>query len=798
MRKGKIMSKLQNFLVLLFFSFFSVSVLNAQNARDYSAEAKAIVQKMTLEEKALLLSGKGWWQTYPIERVGIPSIFMTDGPHGLRKSLIPGLGKAVPATCFPTASALASSWDTDLINEVGKKLAQESKANDVQILLGPGINMKRSPLGGRNFEYFSEDPYLAGKLAAAYIKGVQSLGVGTSLKHFAVNNQEFERMANDSILDERTMREIYLPAFEIAVKESQPWSVMSSYNLVNGTYASENKYLLEDILRGEWGFEGFVVSDWGAVNNRVKGLVAGNNLEMLGSGEYNRNKIIAAAKSGEIPQARLDEMVAGLLAMILKGDANRDKNAKYSVDEHHEFARRVAGESIVLLKNENTILPLDTAKNKKIAIVGKFAKTPRYQGALSSQVNPTKISNAFDELSKIVGKDVTLTYAEAYDMEGETTEAKLSEAKNTAKNSDLTIVFAGLPDKYESEGFDRESMSMPESHLELIKMVNEVQTNAVVVLMNGSAIEMPWKNNVKAIVEAWLTGQAGGGAIADVLTGRVNPSGKLQETFPVRLEDTPTYLDFPGKNGRAFYGEGIYIGYRYYDKKNIEPLFPFGFGLSYTTFAYSDLMLDKNSMTESDELSVSLKVKNTGKVAGKEIVQLYVHKENAVISRPEKELRAFAKVDLKPGEEKTVSFKLSKRDFAFYDVDLKDWKVNSGKYEILAGSSSRNLPLKEVIDVTGSNTSGKVLNQNSMIKEFKGNPNCPDAYGQLLMGFGYNPSAQPPANETPLEKFEREKSLRGFIAFLNDLPINRLPLFTQGRFNDEMIAGMVAKCQQSN
>ncbi len=791
------MVKLKTLFVLLILNLVSVGFLKAQAAKDYRAEADNLVSKMTLEEKALLLSGNGWWQTHAIERLGVPSIFMTDGPHGLRKSADAGLGKAVPATCFPTASALASSWNTDLINQVGVALAQESKANDVQILLGPGINMKRSPLGGRNFEYFSEDPYLAGKMAASYIKGVQSAGVGTSLKHFAVNSQEFERMASDSVLDERTLREIYLPAFEIAVKEAQPWSVMASYNLINGTYATENEYLLQKILRDEWGFNGFVVSDWGAVDDRVAGILAGDNLEMPGSGDYNRNKIIEAVKSGKIPPARLDAMVAQLLAVILKGDANRSKNAKFDVDEHHEFARKVAGESIVLLKNDADILPLDARKTKKIAIVGAFAKTPRYQGAGSSQVNPTKISNAFDELQKLAGNDVSMSFSEGYDAEGNTTDAMLSEARNNAKAADLTIVFAGLPDSYESEGFDRSSIKMPDGHNKLIETVSAVQPNTVVVLMNGSAVAMPWKEKVKGIVEAWLTGQAGGGAVADVLTGKVNPSGKLSETFPVRLEDTPTFLEFPGHNQKSFYGEGIFIGYRYYDKKNIAPLFPFGYGMSYTNFTYSDLKVDKNSMTDADNLKVELKVKNTGKVAGKEIVQLYVRDENAPVVRPEKELKSFAKVDLKPGEEKTVSFNLSKRDFAYYDTNLKDWSVNPGKFEILAGSSSRNLPLKQTVEISRSSVAVKYLNRNSMIKEFRDNPNCKDAYAQLLMSFGFNSSAPQPASQTPEEEAAQKKAQMSFLVFLNDLPISKLPGFTQGKFNEQMIDGLLTQCNRA-
>lgn len=788
------MSKLKILFVLLVFNIFSVGFLSAQTSGNFEAEARQIVSKMTLEEKALLLSGNGWWQTFAVERVGVPSIYMTDGPHGLRKSLVPGLGKAIPATCFPTASALASSWDVELIREVGVALAQESKANDVQILLGPGVNMKRSPLGGRNFEYFSEDPLLAGKMAASYIKGVQSQGVGTSLKHYAVNNQEFERMANDSLIDERTLREIYLPAFEIAVKESQPWSVMAAYNSVNGVYATENEYLLQKILRDEWGFKGFVVTDWGAVNDRAKGLLAGNNLEMPGSGELNRNKIIEAVKAGQIPQKRLDEMVSQLLAMILQGDASRDKNAKYDVETHHEFARKVAGETIVLLKNENGILPIDAKKNKKIAIVGEFAKNPRYQGAGSSQVNPTKLSNAFDELKKIFGNDVSLEYAAGYDVEGMATEAMLKDAQNAAKSSDLTIVFAGLPDSYESEGFDRNSIKMPEAHDKLIETISAVQPNTVVVLMNGSAVAMPWKQKVKGIVEGWLTGQSGGGAIADVLTGKVNPSGKLSETFPVRLEDTPTFLEFPGLNQKAFYGEGIFIGYRYYDKKNIEPLFPFGYGLSYTNFAYSDMKIDKNSMTDAETLKVELKVKNTGKVAGKEIVQLYIREKNASVIRPEKELRSFAKIDLKPGEEKTVSFNLSKRDFAFYDTELKDWRVNSGKFDVLVGSSSRNILLEQTVEVKNSKSFIKPLTRNSMLKEFQNNPNCKDAYAQLLLSFGFDINAPKPENLTPEQAAEQKKGQMAFLAFLNDLPVNKLSAFTQGKFNEQMLEGFLAKC----
>ena len=511
-------------------------------------------------------------------------------------------------------------------------LGEESHAIDVQILLGPGINMKRSPLGGRNFEYFSEDPVLAGKLAAAYIEGVQSQGVGTSLKHYAVNNQEYERMATSSNLDERTLNEIYLPAFEIAVKEGRPWTVMSAYNLVNGIYASEHRELLRDILRDRWGFTGFVMSDWGGINERVAGLDGGTNLEMPGSGDYNSKKIIAAVQDGRLSPETLDQSVTEVLAVILKAKDSHKENATFDVDKHHALAREAGGESIVLLKNAENMLPLSLEKLKRIAIIGAFAKTPRYQGSGSSQVNPTKVSNAYDELVKLAGGDGKFGYAAGYDIEGDVTESLLEEARNVAAHADVAVVFAGLPDSYESEGFDRSSLEMPSGHNQLIEAVSSVQPKVVVVLMNGSAITMPWADRVKAIVEGWLGGQAGGGAIADVITGRINPSGKLSETFPKRLQDTPTFPDFPARNRRASYGEGVFIGYRYYDKKDVEPLFPFGFGLSYTTFVYTGIKASAPSIKDTDGVTIEVAVKNTGNVPGKEVIQLYLHEQNPAVS----------------------------------------------------------------------------------------------------------------------------------------------------------------------
>ncbi len=548
-------------IILLLIGITLSAQLHAQNV-DYREKAKTLVAKMTLEEKASLCSGETAWSTKPIARLGIPSIFMTDGPHGLRKAEGFDFTNSVPATCFPTASAVASSWNPALAQKMGEALAIESQANDVQILLGPGVNMKRSPLGGRNFEYFSEDPILAGTIATGYINGVQSQGVGTSIKHFAANNQETERMSNNSNVNERTLNEIYFPAFEMAVKNAQPWTVMCSYNKLNGVYASENPYLLNETLKKKWDFKGFVVSDWGAVNERATGVDAGLSLEMPASGGFNDKKIVDAVKKGTLSEARLDEIVTDVVAITLKAKDSHKKRIVVDKVKHNDLARQVSSECIVLLKNDNAILPLKSTL-KKIAIVGNFAKTPRYQGAGSSQVRPTQIVNALDELQKMV-KGTQFSFSTGYNTEGETDDTKITEAVQNAKNAELVIVFAGLPDSYESEGYDRKNLDMPAGHNQLISAVAAVNKNIVIVLMNGAPVSMPWKKDVSAIVEAYLGGQAGGGAIADVLTGKVNPSGKLSETFPMRLEDTPTAMDFPSKDGNANYGEGIFIGYRYY------------------------------------------------------------------------------------------------------------------------------------------------------------------------------------------------------------------------------------------
>jgi beta-glucosidase len=748
----------------------------AEPPAGHVARARELVAEMTLEEKALLLSGDGWWHTYPIDRLHIPALSISDGPHGLRKVERGGLPTSVPATCFPTASALASSWDTELMRRVGVALAEECQAHDVQILLGPGVNMKRSPLGGRNFEYFSEDPVLAGKMAAAYIQGVQSQGVGTSLKHYAANSQEFERMETNSNLDERTLHEIYLPAFEIAVKEAQPWSIMAAYNPVNRVFATENRLLLHDILRTRWGFEGFVVSDWGAVHDGVAGVNAGLSLEMPGSGDYLQKKIIEAVRTGRLSAGKVDEAVGRLLAVILKAKENQRFGVTFDVDGHHALVRQAASESQVLLKNEGRLLPLDIEQTKTIAVIGAFAKNPRYQGSGSSQVNPTRVSTSYEELLKLIGTEAVLRYAAGYDKDGATTADLIKEAARQARDAEVAIVFAGLPDSYESEGFDRASLEMPAGHNQLIEAVSAAQPNVAVVLMNGSAVTMPWANQVKAILEVWLGGQAGSGAIADALTGRINPSGKLSETFPARLEDTPPYPDFPSRNREANYGEGIFIGYRHYDTRKIAPTFPFGFGLSYTTFAYLDLTASTNAIKDTEGTIVEVKIKNTGPVAGKEVVQLYVHEQHPKAVRPEKELKAFIKVALEPGEEKTVSFNLQSREFAYYDTLRHDWVVNPGKFDILVGGSSRELPLRQTIEVEASEQESAALTRHSLLKEFRNHPKGKVFYKELAEAFDLgNPD-------------EMDMMVK---AFLEDMPVYKVCAFSQNRFPDERLESIL-------
>lgn len=654
-----------------------------------------IMKELTLEEKASLCSGLDFWHTKPVERLDIPSVMVSDGPHGLRKNVedSENPNESIKAVCFPTASALACSFDRTLLETLGKAIGEECQHERLAVALGPGCNIKRSPLCGRNFEYFSEDPYLSGQLAAAHIKGVQSRGVGTSLKHFACNNQEYRRMSVSAEVSERALREIYLAPFETAVKESRPWTVMCSYNRINGIFSSENKRLLTDILRDEWGFDGLVMSDWGAVNDRVDGIKAGLDLEMPTSYEKNDRLIVEAVKSGRLNESELDKCVRRILEMIDRYLENAEPETLWDMNRHHELARRIESECIVLLKNENEVLPLN--KNKKIAFIGKFAETPRYQGGGSSHINSFKVTSALDAVSEYA----EVTYAEGYDLTGNSNEILLSKAVSCAENADTAVIFAGLPDEYESEGYDRSHMSLPENQLKLIDEICRVNKNTIVVLHNGSPVEMPFAGKVKGILETYLGGQAVGGAVCDVLFGKSNPCGKLPETFPIKLSDNPSYLNFPGEGDKVQYNEGIFVGYRYYDYKNTEPLFPFGHGLSYTAFEYSDFKLSHSEINDGKLLTAEVTVRNIGSRAGKEIVQLYVSGRKSSVIRPLKELKGFEKVELKPGEAKKVMFRLDSRAFSYYCEEIGDWYAESGEYEIMVGASSADIRLKDSVYV---------------------------------------------------------------------------------------------------
>lgn len=658
---------------------------------------KDLISQMTLKEKASLCSGKDFWHLKSIERLGLPEIMVCDGPHGLRKQNAEnkkvGIGNSYPATCFPTAVTTACSWDRDLIYKMGQALAEECLQHGVSVLLGPGVNMKRSPLCGRNFEYFSEDPELAGEMGAAFIAGVQSKGIGTSLKHFAGNSQEMKRMTSNSIIDERALREIYLRAFEKAVKKSQPWTVMNAYNLLNGTYCSENDWLQNKVLRDEWGFKGAVVSDWGAVNDRVAGLNAGNDLEMPSSGGVNDAKIVEAVKCGVIDETTLDERVDKLIDIILKGADNKKPGYKFDVKAHNLLSRQIAEQSMVLLKNDGNILPLKRVEGEYVAVIGAFADNPRYQGAGSSIINPTMIDSGRRAFNN---SPISVKFADGYDRSGKrkNEDAYITEACNLAKNASKAVVFIGLTDDYESEGFDRSTMKLPDGHNRLVEAVSRVNDNVIVVLEGGSPVKMPWADDVKAILNAYLGGQSVAPAIVDVLTGKANPCGKLAETYPVCLKDTPTSFRYPDSKEDVQYRESIFIGYRYYDKVERNVRFPFGFGLSYTSFEYSDIKLKKKNLTKGEGAKVTFTIKNTGDVAGSEIAQVYVAKPESKIFRAPKELKGFVKIHLDPGEEKKVTVELDDRAFAFWNTATEDWCVESGEYKILVGASSRDIRLE--------------------------------------------------------------------------------------------------------
>ena len=663
----------------------------------YMQNTELLLKELTLEEKCALLSGAETFKTRGMPQHGIPQIWLSDGPHGLRKQAGEsdhlGLNPSVPATCFPTASAIANSWDAALGEEIGAALGEEAAAQEVSVALGPGLNMKRNPLCGRSFEYFSEDPYLAGKLAAGYIRGIQSKGVAACPKHFAVNSQETRRMASDSIVDERTLREIYLTGFEIAVKEGHPRSIMSSYNLVNGTYANENKHLLMEILRGEWGFDGAVITDWGGSNDHALGVKNGSTLEMPAPGGDSVRELLAAVESGKISESDIDARLSELLPLVFDTKAALDAAPReFDAAAHHALARRAAEESLVLLKNEGSLLPL--AAGAKVAVIGDFAKNPRYQGAGSSMVNSTQVDVLLDKL--IDSELNVIGYQQGFDRPGKPDAALQRSACELATQADTVILCMGLDEIAESEGLDRSNLRLAQNQVDLLQAVAAVNPKIVVVLYSGSVVETPWLDNCQALLYAALGGQAGAGAVADALTGKVNPCGKLAETWPLAYADVPSAADFATRRKTVEYREGLYIGYRYFTTAEKAVRFPFGYGMSYTTFAYSDMA--------ADEQGVSLTVTNTGSVAGTEIVQLYVAKKNSELFRPAKELKGFARVTLAPGEKQRITIMLDDKAFRFWNVKANRWEIEGGEYELLVGASVEDIRLCEKISVHGTAT----------------------------------------------------------------------------------------------
>ena len=653
---------------------------------------KEIINKMALSEKAELCVGADYWHSKEFEKYEIPRITMADGPNGLRiqktKADNLGINESEVSICFPALSTVGNSWNKQMAYKLGECIGKEARAKNVNIVLGPAINIKRSPLCGRNFEYFSEDPYLTGILGSEYVKGLQDQNVGACVKHFAVNNQENRRRTINAVIDERALREIYLKAFEMMIKKSNPWSIMSAYNKVNGQYCTENKHLLEDILRKEWKYDGIVISDWGAENSRVEGIKVGQELEMPGGRKNGIKEIIESVKSGKIKEENVDEIVDRIIDVARKGV--NEEETQYDKTEHHNIALEIAEDSIVLLKNDENILPL---KNKKIALIGDMARFPRYQGAGSSTINPFKIENAIDNFSQ---ENIEFEYAKGYErIECLEDKNLIKEAVEISKRNEIVVIFLGLTENFESEGVDRTTLDLPKNQNKLIEEIYKVNQNIVIVLSNGAPVTMPWKEKVKAIITGYIGGESGAKAMVNCLIGKVNPSGKLAESYPEKLEDTPCFKNYPGTEVSVEYQESIYVGYRYYDKVKTKLIFPFGFGLSYTQFKYSDLKVKQ----ENNLVKVSFKIQNVGKEKGKEIAQVYVKQKDPVIFKPEKELKAFEKIELEPGEEKEILITLDEKAFEYYNVEVKKWSIESGKYQILVGKSSKDILLEAEIEI---------------------------------------------------------------------------------------------------
>lgn len=744
-----------------------------------SEQIRKMVSEMTLEEKAGLCSGEDFWHTKGIERLGVPQMMVSDGPHGLRKQDMEadhlGVNDSIKAVCFPAGCGAATSFNRDLIYEMGQILGSECVSEGVGVLLGPAVNIKRSPLCGRNFEYYSEDPYLASEIAASHINGVQSRNVGTSIKHFMANSQETRRMSVDEEIDERALHEIYLRVFEGAVRKSKPWTVMSSYNKVNGKYVGENYEYMTEELRDKWGFDGFVMSDWGAVGDRVEGLKAGLDLEMPSSHGV-RDKLIAeAVRSGELDEAVLDKACERILDIVFRSQDTDGQKTDFMED--HEKAAHIAEETIVLLKNEGEVLPLK--KSAKIAFIGKYAKQPRFQGGGSSHINCIKVTSALDALEEM---GINVDYAEGFDDSEDAVNEELErEAIETAANADAAVVFAGLPDAFESEGFDRSHMRMPDCQNHLIEEIIKKQPNTVVVLHNGSPVEMPWADGAKGILEAYLGGEAIGKAVCRVLFGEVNPSAKLAETFPYKLEDNPSYLTGFGSGDHVRFNEGIFVGYRYYDKKKMEVRFPFGYGLSYTTFEYSNLRVSADEIDENESVTVKVDVTNTGKTAGKEIVQLYVADLESTEIRPVKELKGFEKLSLEPGETKTAEFVLDRRAFAYYEPRIKDWYVESGDFDILIGKSSRDIVLSKTVTVNSDRRLPMTYTADTTFGDLFDDPKAMeivkpviDEYVKGVMGEG-NESAAEAISQEMIDAMIRYLPIHAILSFSAEaIPIERI------------------------
>lgn len=748
-----------------------------------------LISQMTLEEKAGMCSGADFWHLKGVERLGIPSVMVSDGPHGLRKQSEQadhlGINDSIKAVCFPAGCAAASSFDRNLLKKIGETIGRECQAEGVSTILGPAMNIKRSPLCGRNFEYYSEDPLVASEMAAALTEGVQSQNVGVSMKHFLANNQEKRRMTNSSQVDERTLREIYLAAFEGAVKQAKPWTVMNSYNRINGTYVGESREYLTDILRDEWGFEGYVMSDWGAVNDRVEALKAGMDLEMPASGGVNDALIVKAVQDGRLDEAVVDQTCERILNIIFKFTENRQQDAAFDYEKDHELAADAEAECIVLLKNEDEILPL--AKDKKVAFIGKYAETPRYQGGGSSHINSWKVESAMEAVKEIA----EVTFAKGFEDDVDEVNEELSdEAVRIAEEAEIAVIFAGLPDNFESEGYDRNHLNLPNCQNTLIEKICKVQKNTIVVLHNGSPVAMPWKDQVKGIVEAYLGGQAVGKAVVNVLYGNVNPSGRLAETFPLRLEDTPCYLTYGKGVDEAVYSEGVFVGYRYYTSKKQEVLFPFGYGLSYTTFTYSNLKIDRTKITDKEVLTVSVDVENTGNHVGKEVVQIYVAPGETETARPVKELRAFDKIELAPGEKKTVAFVLDARAFAYWNSEIHDWYVESGAYEIQVGKNAEEVLLHTSIQVEGTRKIKKTYTLNTCMGELMRDEKAQAVLGQM-MGGNQQASKMAEANQDTSGAINAEM----MAAMMNDMPLRQLLSFVPG-MTREMLEQLLAAINQ--